>query len=68
MTEKAEELRRRVGNSEVHFCGIQKKQTEHIWIEEPVVEVRFLTHRYSAFKMQCKECGNTILIYSDVPR
>lgn len=64
---KADELRRRVGNSEIHYCGKQQKQTEHLWIEVPVTEVRFKTYRYSSFCMECKECGKRVEIYSNRP-
>ena len=64
---KTDELRSRVGNSEQHFCGQQKKQTLHIWIEEDRTEIRFLTHRYQAFLMKCRECGYTDEIYTNKP-
>ena len=64
---KVDELRRRVGNSELHFCGKQKKQTEHIWIEEDRTEVGWINKNYSAFCMKCKECGHYEVIYTNRP-
>jgi hypothetical protein len=64
---KSDELRARVGNTELHFCGRQKQQTQHIWIEEDRTEVRFLTHRYQAWLLKCRECGLTDDIYTNKP-
>lgn len=64
---KTEELRRRVGNTESHFCGRQKKSTPHIWIEKDITAIRFLTHRYSAFYLRCKEFGYTDEVYTNRP-
>ena len=65
--DKAEELRRRVGNTELHYCGQQKMQTQHIWIEVEKTEIRFLTHRYSSFCLKCRECGYVDEIYTNRP-
>ena len=62
--EKYEELDSRVGNSEPRFCGRSKEQTQHILIRETENEPGFLgSTTYYNFKLKCRKCGNTDLIY-----
>ena len=58
---KADELRRRVGNSETHYCGNCRKKTEHRWIEAAESGIVWRTYY---FKLVCKECGKEDVIYS----
>lgn len=65
---KTDELRARVGNTELHFCdGPCKGQTQHIWIQEDRTEIRFLTYRYQAFLLKCRACGWKDEIYTNKP-
>jgi NAD-dependent SIR2 family protein deacetylase len=53
---KAQELRKRVGNTEQNYCEKCKKQTPHIWIEE---KSRGIDH----FILNCRECGTKVEVY-----
>ena len=61
-SKKYEELVNRVGNSEPHYCGIQKTQTQHLFIHE--TEWGLMSGTRHIFKLKCKECGHTEQIFS----
>jgi hypothetical protein len=61
-SKKYEELVNRVGNSEPHYCGQQKRQTAHILIQETENKIFSPTLHY-IFKLKCKECGYTDQIF-----
>lgn len=61
-SDKCEELTRRVGNAEPHFCGRCKRQTRHTLIRD-TEKITFGSNVYH-FKLKCGECGNTDHLFS----
>ena len=61
--EKYKEFVGKVGVPDMMYCGVQKKQTQHIYIQDKVVADMFTSTIYH-FDLKCKECGNTTRVFS----
>jgi len=61
--DKYVELLQKVGKPELMYCGTQKKETQHMYVQEKIPG-DFFTSTVWHFDLKCKECGNTTRVFS----